>query len=62
MLVSLFPKAEELPRIVYGGSVNNENIESIISLENVDGVLVGNAGLDCKRFCDIVMKVGVSHD
>jgi len=59
-LDSMFPGSTNLPRIVYGGSVNNLNIDSIISLENVDGVLVGNASMNCERFCDIVSKVGNS--
>ena len=56
----MFPDSTTLPRIVYGGSVNNLNINSIISLKNVDGVLVGNASMDCEVFCDIVLKVGDS--
>ena len=53
----MFPSSELLPRIVYGGSVNSSNIEDIVALENVNGVLVGNASMDCDKFCDIVMKV-----
>ena len=56
-LKSIFPGLKSLPRIVYGGSVNSENIEQIASLSNVDGVLVGNASMDCDKFCDIVLKV-----
>ena len=54
---SMFPTAESLPRIVYGGSVNTTNVEQIVDLDNVDGVLVGNASMDCDKFCDIVLKV-----
>ena len=56
-LKSMFPSAKLLPRIVYGGSVNTDNISQISNLNNVDGVLVGNASMDCDKFCDIVMKV-----
>jgi triosephosphate isomerase len=56
-LSNMFPSSKSLPRIVYGGSVNTANIEQISRLDNVDGVLVGNASMDCDRFCDIVMKV-----
>ncbi len=31
---------------LYGGSVNETNIKEILSIEEVDGVLVGNASLD----------------
>ncbi|MEC9381645.1 MAG: triose-phosphate isomerase [Thermodesulfobacteriota bacterium] len=54
----MFPDSVNLPRIVYGGSVNQINIKPIASLENVDGVLIGNASMDCDKFCDIVFKVG----
>ncbi|WP_457560787.1 triose-phosphate isomerase [Caminibacter sp.] len=36
--------------ILYGGSVKLNNIEEIIGIENVDGVLVGSASLDVKVF------------
>lgn len=32
--------------ILYGGSVNENNIAEILSLKTVDGVLVGRAGLN----------------
>ena len=53
----MFPDAPDLPKIVYGGSVNTSNIDGIISLDNVDGVLIGSASMDCAKFCDIVLKV-----
>ena len=56
-LKSMFPSAKLLPRIVYGGSVNTDNISQISNLNNVDGVLVGIASMDCDKFCDIVMEV-----
>ena len=56
-LKAMFPSANYLPRIVYGGSVNRDNIEQIINLDNVNGALVGNASMDCDKFCDIVLRV-----
>ena len=61
-LNEIYPNCDNLPRIVYGGSVDNSNIDSIMSLKNVDGVLVGSASLDCKKFCDIVLSVGKQND
>ncbi len=61
-LKEIYPNSDNLPRIVYGGSVDNSNIDSIMSLKNVDGVLVGSASLDCKKFCDIVLSVGKQND
>ncbi|NTF72738.1 triose-phosphate isomerase [Agrobacterium rhizogenes] len=40
-------------RILYGGSVKPENSAEILSLENVDGVLVGGASLRAESFLQI---------
>ena len=36
--------------VLYGGSVNQENIEDILKIKHVDGVLVGGASLDISFF------------
>ena len=41
-------------RIIYGGSVNEANISKIISLDSVDGVLVGGASLNKEKFVQMV--------
>lgn len=41
-------------RILYGGSVKPENVESIMNLEDVDGALVGGASLYAESFLRIV--------
>jgi triosephosphate isomerase len=33
-------------KLVYGGSINLDNIEHILSLQNIDGVLIGKASLN----------------
>jgi triosephosphate isomerase len=40
--------------ILYGGSVKVNNIKEIISVENVDGVLVGSASLDVNNFIEMI--------
>ena len=45
--------AKEL-RIIYGGSVNADNIKQLISKPDINGALVGNAGLDPQSFAKIV--------
>jgi len=40
-------------RILYGGSMNPENASDLISLEDVDGGLIGGASLDADKFCSI---------
>ncbi len=42
--------------ILYGGSVKLNNIENILKIENVDGVLVGSASLDVKTFKEMIQK------
>lgn len=41
-------------RILYGGSVKPENAGEILSLENVDGLLVGGASLKAESFAKII--------
>lgn len=37
-------------KIIYGGSVNSKNVKGFVSLENLDGMLVGGASLDVEEF------------
>ena len=41
-------------RILYGGSVKPSNAKAILSLDNVNGLLVGGASLQAQSFADIV--------
>ena len=43
-----------LPKVLYGGSVNEDNAESFFKEEFVDGALIGGASLDGKQFANIV--------
>ncbi len=52
-LKQVMAKGEAI-RILYGGSVKPENCKEIISLDNVDGVLVGGASLEAESFSRIV--------
>ncbi len=47
--------AEEV-RIIYGGSVKPSNINELISMPNVDGVLVGGASVDGSAFVEIMVR------
>ena len=40
--------------LLYGGSVKPENVKDILSIENVDGVLVGSASLDVSNFIKMI--------
>ena len=39
--------------VLYGGSVNSKNIKEILRAPYVDGVLIGGASLDAKKFTKI---------
>jgi triosephosphate isomerase len=41
--------------LLYGGSVNVDNIKEISEIDFVDGVLVGSASLDAARFAALVL-------
>ncbi len=49
-------KSSSVP-ILYGGSVNEQNAKDLLSLQNVDGVLVGGASLKAETFWQIVQAV-----
>ena len=54
-LRSLFGSSGRDIRILYGGSVKPDNTADIISIDNVEGVLVGGAGLHAESFSRIVL-------
>ena len=41
------------PKILYGGSVNNNNAKNLSEICNLDGFLIGGASLDAKQFYSI---------
>jgi triosephosphate isomerase len=41
-------------RILYGGSVNDENADDLLALPDIDGALVGGASLDPAKFARII--------
>ncbi len=43
--------------IIYGGSVSSENIENLLSIPNLLGVLIGSASLDFDHFYKIIQQV-----
>ena len=49
-------KAAEAVRILYGGSVNEENIKDFLKQEDIDGGLVGGASLKPEVFLRIYSK------
>ena len=47
---------DKLLKILYGGSVNPENIKNLKEINNIDGFLIGGASQNTKKFIDIVKK------
>ncbi len=54
-LAMRFPLQGKDIRILYGGSVKPDNAKEIISLDNVNGVLVGGASLQAESFSPIAL-------
>ncbi|MEE2775799.1 MAG: triose-phosphate isomerase [Acidobacteriota bacterium] len=48
-------------RIVYGGSVKPANCEELLRETDIDGFLVGGAGLDPGSFLDIIRRCGTQE-
>jgi triosephosphate isomerase (TIM) len=46
----------KLPKVLYGGSVNPQNIKKLKEIDNIDGFLIGGASQSSKKFIDIVKK------
>ncbi len=53
-LVDIFGIKIELPRILYGGSVNTKDAGEFLLHGGVEGLLVGRASLDAKKFTKII--------
>lgn len=43
--------------VIYGGSVNADNVNGFVDQKNIDGVLVGGASLDANEFSKIIANV-----
>lgn len=54
VLADKFGVKIDMPRIIYGGSVNEKNTEEFMAFGGVDGLLPGKASLDPKKFIEIV--------
>ncbi len=44
------------PKVLYGGSVNPQNINNLKKIDIIDGFLIGGASQNSKKFIDIVKK------
>lgn len=56
LLGEIFGERGRKIRIIYGGSVTPENAKDLMSMENVDGLLVGGASLKSESFVAIISR------
>ena len=52
--VKKFLRTSKSPKLLYGGSVNDENISLFSSISVLDGFLIGGASRSSKKFIDII--------
>lgn len=52
-------KSKSSAPLLYGGSVKVTNIEEVLALNNVDGVLVGGAALDVEHFSTMIQHAQI---
>lgn len=53
----VFNMYHENIKVLYGGSINEENILIFNSLDNIDGFLIGSASINPNQFLSIINKV-----
>ena len=54
-MISKFWKLKN-PKIIYGGSVNPNNIAELKKIRSINGFLVGGASQNSNNFIDIIKK------
>lgn len=45
-------------KVIYGGSVNEDNISDISKIDEIDGVLIGSSSVDSSKFLKIIEVAG----
>lgn len=55
-VASFFKNNNNVSYVIYGGSVNSENVNSFTKMPDIDGVLVGGASLDVQEFYAIIQN------
>lgn len=48
------PKAGKETQVLYGGSITNKNVQSIMRAKEINGILVGGACLDANGFASLI--------
>lgn len=50
-------RAQDMPKILYGGSVTEKNARAFVEKGDVDGFLVGRTSLDIKKSIELLKKI-----
>ena len=50
-------EVENLPKVLYGGSVNSSNVADFFKNDQIGGVLIGSASIDKEEFIKILQKI-----
>lgn len=50
----IYEKCSQSAKIIYGGSVDKDNINILKNIENLSGFLIGKASTDCEHFKKII--------
>lgn len=53
----LYSKYEKRPNIVFGGGINQENIQSIMKIEKLNGVIIGKVSDDINQIKNIIENI-----
>lgn len=57
LIFDFFSKKKIMVNILYGGSVNVQNFNEILSIRNICGGLVGGASLDSNQLTEMIEKI-----
>lgn len=52
--VAISLKSKGIPRVLYGGSVDNKNVAAFMSCSSLDGIVPGTASLDPSIFASLI--------
>ena len=44
-------------KVIYGGSINEKNIENFNKIKGLDGFLIGSASINPSQFIEIIEKI-----
>ena len=53
----IYDKYQHTPKVLYGGSVNNQNIRELENILNIDGYLIGGCSIKVLEFIDLIKVV-----